>query len=145
MIRAVIDVNLLVRSVLSPSGGSGRILVWLKQARFVPLTCREHLDELHRVLGYPRIVHRYHVTRRRRRRILAQVYARSAWVNLSGDLALCRDPNDDYLIELAILGQATHLVTEDRDTREDRAIIQLLAGENITVCGIGEFLQALGE
>ena len=64
---------------------------------------------------------------------------RSVWVDIPGDLAICRDPNDDYLIELAILGGATHLITEDKDILEDVAIVRLLDEIGVRVCGISEF------
>lgn len=143
MLRAVIDVNLLVRSALSPTGASAEILNALKRHTFTSPTCRPHLDELNRVLAYPRIIRRYHVTPRRRHRLLAQFYLRSIYFELTGTLRLCRDPNDDYLIELAILGQATHLVTEDKDLREDGALIRLLASRGAHVCGAGEFVGLL--
>lgn len=111
----------------------------LKQSRFVPLTCRQHLDELNRVLGYPRITRRYHISRRNRRRLVTSIYLRSVWVDVAGDLAICRDPNDNYLIEIAIVGGATHLVTEDKDICEDEAVVTLLAEIGVQVCSAAEF------
>ncbi len=92
LIRAVVDVNLLVRGTLSATGGSAQLIKALKQARFLSITSRPHLQELYRVLGYPRLQKRFRITRRQRRRLVAQLYARSVYVEPVGSLALCRDP-----------------------------------------------------
>ena len=44
-------------------------------------------------------------------------------------LALCHDPHDDYLLEMALLGQADYLVTEDGDFHDDPNIVQFLKGK----------------
>ncbi len=142
-IRAVIDVNLLVRGILSQTGGSARLIQLLKQGKFVPITSRTHLEELYRVLGYSRLVRKYHLTRRHRQRIVAQLYKRSVWVAPIGTLSLCRDPHDDYLIEMAILGRSAYLVSEDKDLVTDSNISMFLRQRNIQLVRLEEFLAAL--
>jgi len=74
-IRAVVDVNLLVRGILSASGGSALLIRALKQRLFVPIVSRQYLHEIYRVLGYPRLLRRYPVTARQRQRLIAQLYS----------------------------------------------------------------------
>jgi len=57
-----------------------------------------------------------------------------------GTLTLCRDPKDDYLLEMALLGKATHLVTEDNDLHDDPDIQDLLRGYGVHLVHVGEFL-----
>lgn len=142
-LRAVIDVNLLVRGTLSPTGGSALLIQALKQSLFLPITSRQHLQELHRVLGYPRLLRKHRITRRQRQRLVAQLYARSRWVEPAGRLALCRDPKDDYLLEMALLGQATHIVSEDDDLHDDPDIVAFLDQRGIRLVRLGAFLAAL--
>ena len=111
-IRAVIDVNLLVRGVLSATGGSAYLIQLFKQARFVTVTSRSHLEELHEVLGYGRLVRRYRISRRQRQRAVVQIYKRSVWVEPVGAVSLCRDPKDDYLIEMALLSLSLIHISE---------------------------------
>ncbi len=47
---------------------------------------------------------------------------------------------DDYLLEMALLGQATHLVTEDDDLHDDLAIRSLLRDYGVRLVHIAEFL-----
>lgn len=100
----VVDVNLLVRGILSGRGGSTVLIRALKQGLFIPIASRPYLQEIYRLLGYPRLLRRYPVSYRQRRRLIAQVYSRAAWVEPATHLALCRDPHDDYLLEMALLG-----------------------------------------
>ena len=46
---------------------------------------------------------------------LAQLQAVSEWVSIAGAKLGCRDPDDDKLLETALMGQAECLVTGDRD------------------------------
>lgn len=142
-IRAVVDVNLLVRGVLSATGGSAQLIQSLKRGGFLPITSRQHLAELHRVLGYPRLLRKHRITVRQRQRLVAQLYHRSVWVEPVGQLALCRDPNDDYLLEMALLGRATHLVSEDADLHDDLDLVLFLSQRGIRLVHLGEFLAAI--
>jgi putative PIN family toxin of toxin-antitoxin system len=141
--RAVIDVNLLIRAVLSPAGGAGLLWRALLDDKLVSITSRKQLYELHRVLRYSRIVRRYHITRRQRQRLVARLYQRSIWVQTTGRLQLCRDPEDDYLIEMALVGEASHLVTEDKDLLDDADIIAFLSERGIAVVTLVALLQSL--
>lgn len=80
------------------------------------------------MLGRSRITRKYSVTDKERQRLVGRLYASAILVTSTGTLSICRDPQDDYLLELALLGQATHLVTEDDDLHEDPAIRSLLRG-----------------
>jgi putative PIN family toxin of toxin-antitoxin system len=142
-LRVVIDVNLLVRSVLAPTGGSALLIQKFKQGVFLSITCRKQLHELYRVLGYPRLLRRHRITRRQRQRITTQLYKRSVWVEPRGQLAVCRDPNDDYLIEIALLGRATCLVSEDNDFHSDSEIVEFLNRRGIHLLHLSEFLAIL--
>lgn len=44
-----------------------------------------------------------------------QLDAVSEWVSITGAKMGCRDPDDDKLLETAMMGQADCLVTGDRD------------------------------
>jgi putative PIN family toxin of toxin-antitoxin system len=142
-VRVVVDVNLLVRGILSGRGGSAVLIRALKQGRFIPVASRLYLQEIYRVLGYPRLLRRYPVTHRQRRRLIAQIYGRAVWVEPVTHLALCRDPHDDYLLEMALLGRADYLVTEDGDFHDDPNIVQFLEQRGVRLVRLGAFLTVL--
>ncbi len=53
--------------------------------------------------------------RENRAALLGQLIAVSEWVSISRATLGCRDSDDDKLIETAFVGDATCLVTRDRD------------------------------
>lgn len=111
-LRVVVDTNIIIRGLLSPSGASALLLEAIRRRRCLLITSRESLSEIHRTLNRPRFVLCYGITAQQRRRVIARLYTLSVFVRPTGQLALCRDPRDDYLIAIALLGQATHLVLD---------------------------------
>jgi putative PIN family toxin of toxin-antitoxin system len=113
-VRAVVDVNVLVSAVLSAKGPSAEILRASRDGQFELITSETLLTEITRALAYPRI----------RKRIPAeQASAYINWLRGHGTLAddpvgsppvVSRDPDDDYLLALAI-DQRAYLVTGDQD------------------------------
>jgi predicted nucleic acid-binding protein len=67
------------------------------------------------------------------------------FVQPGGTIALCRDPTDDYLIEMAILGQATHLVTGDEDFHDDPVLLRFLQEHDVTAIRPADFAALLRE
>jgi putative PIN family toxin of toxin-antitoxin system len=143
MIRVVVDTNVLVRGALSPSGGSAFIVQAFKQRRFVLLTSPRHLQEIFRTLGYPRLRRKYRLSDRVRKRLVAQIAARGLMLSTIGSIALCRDPQDDFLIELALLGRADFVVTEDADLHEDATIVRFLMERGVRLIYAAEFAAVL--
>jgi putative PIN family toxin of toxin-antitoxin system len=139
-LRVVVDTNVLVRGTLSATGGSALVLEAIKRRRCVLITSRQHLGELYDVLGRSRITRKYGVTDKERQRLVGRLYAGAILVTPIGTLSLCRDPKDNYLLELALLGQATHLVTEDDDLHKDPAIRSLLRSYGVQLVHITQFL-----
>jgi len=139
-LRVVIDTNILVRGTLSASGASALVIEALKRGRCTLITSRALLSELYRVLSRPRMKRRYGVTSRRCKRLISRLYAGSIFVVPAGRLALCRDPEDDIFLEMALLGRATHLVTEDADLYDDPDIKELLNRYGVHVVRLAEFL-----
>jgi len=138
--RAVVDSNVFIRGTLSSRGASARLLQALKQGHFTLITSLHHLTEVYEVLGRPRITRKYHITPRQRKRLIARLYTFSTFVRPVGRLALCRDPEDDYLLEMALAGQATHLVTEDDDLHDDADIVEFLRRRGVQLVRAAKFL-----
>ena len=140
---AVVDVNLLVRGTLSTKGGSYALILAFKRSEYLLVSSRRHLTELYRVLGYPRLTKKWPIARRVRKRLVAQIYRRAIWTEPVDTLHLCRDPKDDYLLEMALLGGASHLVSEDNDLHDDDLIRIFLSQRGVQLMRLGEFLAFL--
>lgn len=74
------------------------------------------LAEMNDVLGSRRF--RKYVSEEDRRRFLGALVREAEWVGVTTSVRASRDPKDDKFLELALDGQATHLVTGDRDLLE---------------------------
>jgi len=143
MIRAVVDTVVFVRGTLSRTGESAFIIRAFKQRLFLLLTSRQHMQEIFHTLGYPRLRRKYALSDQTRKKIVGQVAARGLMLSLSGALEICRDPDDNYLVEMALLGRANYLVTEDADLHDDPAIVRFLSERGTRLVRAAEFAQVL--
>jgi hypothetical protein len=141
--RVVVDANVLIRAILSGTGASALLLEVIRRRKVELVVSRTHLGEIHRVLCRPRFVQRYGITARRRKRLIVRLYTLAYFTHPTGHLALCRDPKDDYLIEMALLGRATHLISEDEDFHDDLDIAALLAENGVQLVRAGAFIRTL--
>jgi putative PIN family toxin of toxin-antitoxin system len=113
-VRAVVDVNVLISAVLSAKGSSAEILRASRDGQFELVVSELLLAELKRTLAYPKL---------RKRMPPENAAAFANWVRAHGSLAEdpaspppvgSRDPDDDYLLALAI-NRRSYLVTGDQD------------------------------
>ena len=62
---------------------------------------------------------------------------------LPGELHLCRDPEDDFLLETALLGGADCMVSRDDDLKRDLDLIDYLRTSGVEVLSVAQFLARL--
>ena len=55
----------------------------------------------------------------------------------------CRDPDDDLILETAILGKAEYAVTRDDDIKRDRDLMEHLQARGVAVLSVQQFLDKL--
>ena len=114
--RVVLDTNVLISAALSPRGSPRGVVAAVREARGVLLFSEQTFDELRSRFHRPKF-DRY-VGWQGRAVYLAQLQAVSEWVSIAGAKFGCRDPDDDKLLETALMGAADCLVTGDRDLLE---------------------------
>jgi predicted nucleic acid-binding protein len=61
----------------------------------------------------------------------------------TGAVHECRDPDDDLVLETALLGHAQYLVTRDDDIKRDLELIERLQAYGVTVLSVQQFLVKL--
>ena len=112
--RAVADVNVLVSAVLSAQGPSAEILRASRDGKLELIISTKLLAELARTLAYPKI--RKRVPQHRADAYTQWLGEHANFVDDPTDLPAIRsrDPDDDYLLALAIHTRA-YLVTGDQD------------------------------
>jgi putative PIN family toxin of toxin-antitoxin system len=115
VIRALVDTNLLVSYLISHRPPISELIdAHLARNDWGPLAAPILLQELDRVLQYPRLQRYY--TPEARVRYVALVAALSELVELPDAVPrICRDPDDDWVIACAVIGRANVIVSGDRD------------------------------
>lgn len=114
-LRAVFDTTVLVSYLLTRRPPIATLIdVHLARAHLVPITAPELLEELNRVLAYPRLQRYY--TDEQRTRFIALLMSLSEVVDLPETVPpICRDPDDDRFIACAVAGDADVIVSAGDD------------------------------
>jgi putative PIN family toxin of toxin-antitoxin system len=110
--RLVLDTNVLVSSILSPASISAKILNW-GEDNGVILYSTATLTEVLSVLGrskFSKYIDHDDIDG-------LSIRIKTVWlfVEILNQVQLCRDPKDDKFIDLALNGEASHLITGDSD------------------------------
>ena len=137
MIRAVFDTNLLVSYLLTHRPPIATLIDrHLAREDLVLVTAPGLLEELDRVLRYPRLQRYY--SEAERTRFVALLMALAEVVDLPETIPrICRDPDDDQVIACAIVGQADVIVSGDRD------LLVLEQVRRIPILSAAQFLEML--
>jgi putative PIN family toxin of toxin-antitoxin system len=129
--RVVLDTNVLISAVLSPLGKPFACLNWVIENATL-IVSRKLLEELETRLARPKFSK--YVDLARRRSFVTDLALSAVQVELSGMLRVCRDPDDDKLLEMAVVGRADCLVTGDAD------LLILNPFHNIAILAPAEFV-----
>jgi putative PIN family toxin of toxin-antitoxin system len=109
--RVVLDTNILFSALISPHGFPDKIYRAWRSARFEIVTSHEQLEEIRRASRYPKF-----------KEVLQPTRVGTMVNNLQRAIVLQRlnidveadDPDDAFLLAMAIAGDADYLVTGDR-------------------------------
>ena len=117
--------------------------VFFAEGAFQSVISESILLELAEVLNRPRIKDKYGLTVEDIRELIILIEERSEHVMLSGDVSVCRDKDDNLIIETALKGQAQYIVTRDDDIKFDNNVSLFLAKHGITVSSVAQFLSII--
>ena len=115
--RAVLDTNVLVRATKSGKGPARELLLCFQSSGHVLLLSTWMLEELRRVLRYPRLAAQHRLTPMELEEFvtgLSQVAEMVQLPEASGEVSITTDPEDMPVLQTAILGAAQVLCTLDR-------------------------------
>lgn len=143
VIRAVVDTNVWISAFINPYGAPARLLELLWQRVFVLVASPHLLDEVAEVLGRSRVRRRSRYTDELLVEALFMLNERSELVHPTGRIRLCRDRDDDAVLEAAIIGRAHYLVSRDDDIKRDQALIATLAAAGVEVVTVARMLEIL--
>ncbi len=145
MLRAVVDTNVWVSALLNPMGHPALVLEAFRNHRFVAILSPPLIEELIDVLSRPRIVEKYQLAHDEVAAYVALIVEKSNMVSLPGTLRLCRDPRDDAVLETALIGLASCLVSRDDDLKRDEDLVLAMERQGVSVLSVAGFLARLQE
>ena len=141
--RAVFDNNILVRANPKNAGPARRLLRLFQAGPNVLVLSREILQELERVLLYPRLQKRFQMTAADIAAFLTELAESSVLVvPASVPTGLVRDAKDEPVLGNAVAGRADVLCTRDLDLCDDR-VRAFAAERGIRIVGDLELLALL--
>ena len=141
--RAVVDTNVWISAVLNPMGAPAAVRSALQRQQFTLVTSEPLLTEVALVLARPRFAHRYGVTPADVADLVALLRERAEVVPVTGVVQICRDPDDDVVIETALNGRADALVSRDDDLKAASDVAAILSERGVAVLTVRRFLAAL--
>lgn len=129
----IFDTNILLSALFSNSGSPFRCLALAKVGQVESVTCQEILDEF-----AEKLLIKFKFSEEKVQESVAEIRAFSRLVKISGDLQIIEaDPDDDMVVECAVIGNATHVVTGDKH------LLQLGCYEKIVITKATEFINLL--
>jgi uncharacterized protein len=142
---AVIDTNVWTSAVINPAGRPARVFEAYKAGWFELVTSDPLTEELADVLSRPKVARKHGRHPGRAKELAETIQEGAVVVEVSGEVALCRDPDDDAVIETALKGGAHVLVTRDDDLKADSEVVRALEQAGVRVLTVTHFLAALEE
>ena len=132
--RLVLDTNVLVSAILSPNSISAKILNWGEDNSVIlysDATLTEVLSILKRS-KFSKYIDHGDIDG-------LSIRIKTVWllIKILNQVQLCRDPKDDKFIDLALNGNASHLITGDND------LLVLNPMENISIINPRTFYDAI--
>lgn len=110
--RVVLDTNVLVSALLMEFSLPGQLIAHWRRGRFTVLTATPQLDELMRVMRYPKISARLKPAQADR--LINDLREVAVLVKTLPPVEVSPDPYDNYMLSIASGGKADYLVTGDK-------------------------------
>ncbi len=130
---AVFDTNILIAALLSTNGNPFRCLALAKMGQVESVTCQEILDEF-----AEKLLLKFRFSEEITQLAVKEVRDFSRLIEISGTLkAVPDDTDDDMVIECAVVGNATHIVTGDKH------LLLLTHHQGIAIVKASEFVALL--
>lgn len=143
--RITLDSTILVRANQRAAGPARALLLELLDRGHRLVLSASVLDEVERVLHYPRLLKRSGLTETEITRFIAFLAASAEIVEVDETLtAPIRDPKDVHILQTAIGGKADYLCTLDEHFK-DTVVVMFCSNRGITVISDLDLLRLVRE
>ena len=135
--RAIIDTGVLISALIRKHSTPGSILLALRNRKFTAVYSTEMLVELIDVLGRPKFRDKYQIQPSDISVVVNLIRLTGELVVPTQNISACRDPKDDKFLEAALAGNASCIVSGDKD------LLVLHPFEGVSILKPAEFLAGL--
>lgn len=139
--RVVIDTNVWVSAFLNPNGHPAQVVQLLLSGRLESVVSAMLLQEVRAVLLRPRLRKRHQRSEADVDTFVNNIRALSTNVEITDALRLCRDERDNFLLETALRGGASYIVTRDDDLKRDPELMELMQDLGVVIMSVSQLLQ----
>ncbi|MBI5141483.1 MAG: putative toxin-antitoxin system toxin component, PIN family [Nitrospirae bacterium] len=145
LVRVVLDTNILISSLISSSAAVNELVDRWRNGCFAVVSSEQQITELREVLSRPKFLFKYRIKERQIADMVSLMVERTQRVSLKKTVCVCRDPDDDIVIETAIRGNARYLITGDKDIFEDSSVLAFLMRHGVTAVRAVQFLSVINK
>jgi len=140
MLRAVLDTNVIVSGVITNNGIPFEILRKWENGEFVLVVSKLILEEINKVLHYPKIKKKRHLTEKDIANVLKRLKKYSVKTPAKVKIkAIHEDPTDNHFLAAAIEAEAHCIVSGDRHLKA------LGSYREIAIISPRKFVEALND
>ena len=135
MLKAVIDTNQFVSSLISKQGPSAQLIDRWREQRFILVTSPEIIAEIQRVLKYPHISKKYKLSKSDAQSLLTLIEHEAVVIpKLPAVHVIKDDPDDDKFLACAFAARTEYIVSGDQH------LLSLGSYKSISIVTVKEFL-----
>jgi len=135
MVKAVVDTNVFISGLLNKEGIPRKIFLAFKEGQFTLFTSPPILTEILTSLNKPKICRLVDSDDRRELFLFLETFA--SFVFPKEEISICRDHEDNIILECASSGQVDFIVTGDKD------LLALSPFRGISIVTPSDFLRYL--
>ncbi|RYY07072.1 MAG: putative toxin-antitoxin system toxin component, PIN family [Sphingobacteriaceae bacterium] len=128
--RIIVDTNLWISFLLT--NNLNNLDAVFTEDNCTLLFSKELLNEFLEVASRPKFQKYFSVADLEQ--VVEQINLNAEFINVMSEINVCRDPKDNFLLSLALDGNATHLITGDKD------LLEIKVFENSEIVTISSYL-----
>ena len=126
----VFDTNILISALFSQTGSPFRALALAKIGQIESVTCQEIMDEF-----AEKLLLKFKFSVDKTQSAVGEILSFSRMIEISGTLkAVPNDADDDMVVECAVVGNASHIVTGDKH------LLSLVKYQDIAIAKATDFV-----
>ena len=138
MLRVVADTNQFVSGLINDHGPSASLLRAWRQHKFVLIISDDIIEEVRRVLNYPRIARKYKLEDAHIDSFLSLLEHEAVILRHLPKLKVIKeDPDDDKFLSCAVQGKADYIISGDSH------LLELKSYQKIPIITVSNFMQLL--